>query len=333
MSVNITLAPSGFQGIMMDHIHEDTDILASQLEEAGYQANVEQSWEDAALFASGGPDLSTMSSLEAARLGAEREMNLTVFGKVAPLFKGMWVAKGGEYDPEMTGGAQATIDAVVENDATMAIGSWAGGEIPGYMTAFDSEFGHAFSQDDSDFDIVTADYAAIPQLVLQGEAAIGDASPIHGIARHLDDSGDPQHTEVFNCAAVLEEAGIGLPMLNSLVTNQSFVDEHREAVAAFTRAWHEGINWLFEAPMDRIMEDQETHFGQLAIENEAQAQYLVDWGVNMTLDNEYPIVYQDQELTDSFIEKDRGFINRVAERGVAPEDWEDYVTYEKISQT
>jgi hypothetical protein len=134
--VNITLAPDGFQGIVMDHIHSDTDILTSGLEDAGYQANVQQSWEAAALFAAGGPDFSTMSSLEAARLGVERELELVVIGKVAPLFKRMWVARVGEYDPEMTDGTQVTIDKIVEDDVAMGIGSWAGGEIPGYMTAF-----------------------------------------------------------------------------------------------------------------------------------------------------------------------------------------------------
>jgi hypothetical protein len=168
---------------------------------------------------------------------------------------------------------------------------------------------------------------------LQGDAAIGDASPVHGTSRHLDDAGESQHAQVFNCAAVLEDAEIGLPMLNSLVTTKEFIDENREAATAVLRAWHEGMNWLFEDPMGRIMGDQETHFEQLAIETEAQAQYLVDWGVNMTLENKYPLNYEDQELTDSFIKKDKGFINRVAELGVAPEDWEDHVSYEKLSQT
>ncbi|WP_324666099.1 hypothetical protein [Haloarcula sediminis] len=316
--VNITLAPSGFQGIMMDHIANDTNILADEMEAAGYQANVQRSWEGAPLFAAGGPDISTMSSLEAARIGAERDLDLAVFGRVAPLFKGMWVPRGGQYDPESTGGAQATIDAIAEDSATVGIGSWAGGEIPGYMAAFNTEFGYTFSQEQSDFNAITADYSAIPQLMLDGDLAIGDASPVHGIARHLDESGTPQHREVFNCAATLEANDIGIPLLNSLTTNQSFLEENEEAAAAFLRAWHEGMAWLFEDPMGRIMSDEEGHFEQLAVTTEAQAQYIADWGINMSLDNEYPIVYEDQELTDSFIEEDRGFINRVAELGVAP---------------
>jgi len=331
--VNITLAPSGFQGIMMDHITEDTDILANAMEAAGYQANVQRSWEGAALFAAGGPDISTMSSLEAARLGAERDVDLAVFGKAAPLFKGMWVARGGPYDPESTGSAQATIDSIVEDEATMGIGSWAGGEIPGHMAAFSSEFDTTFSQEQSDFDVVTADYAAIPQLILDGDLAIGDASPVHGVARNLDENGTPQHREVFNCAEILESNDIGIPLLNSLTTNQSFIEDNRGAAAAFLQAWHEGMAWLFEDPIGRIMMDEENHFEQLAISTESQAQYIVDWGINMEMDNEYPIVYQDQELDDSFISADRGFINRVAELGVAPESWEDNVVYEKLEQS
>jgi hypothetical protein len=331
--VNITLAPAGFQGIMMDYITDDTDVLASELSASGYTPNVQRSWEGAALFASGGPDISTMSSLEAARLGAEREIDLTVFARVAPMFKGMWVQRGGEYDPETTGSAQATMDKVVEDGAQVGIGSWAGGEIPAYMAGIESEFGHPFSQEASSFNVVTADYAAIPQLVDDGNLAIGDASPVHGVSRQLDEDGTPTLTQVFNGAALLEAAGIGIPQLNSLTTNTPFLEENRGAVEGYLRAWHRGMEWLFEAPMDRVLEDRERHFEQLAVETEAQAQYLVDWGVNMTLDNEYPYNYEDQELTDGFIEQDRGFIERTVELGVTPEGWDEYVTHETLSQS
>ena len=330
--VNITLPAWGFQGIMMDHIVDDTNILADKMESAGYKANVQKSWEGAALFASGGPDFSTMSSFAASRLGVERSQDLAVVARIAPLFMGWWAAKGGEYDPANTGSTQASMDALVENSATTAVGSWAGGDVPSYTITIDSQYGYTFTEEDNDFNTVTADYFAIPQLMMEGEVAAGGTSPIHGVSRHLDDNGDPQHVELFQCAQVLEDVGIGVPTLYSLTTTQEFVSNNRGAAQAYVQAWYEGMQWLNEDPMGRVMEDQSAHFQQLGVETEAQAQYLVDWGVNLSLDNEFPYNYADVELTDSAIEEDRNFLQTAAERGFIPENWSDRVEFVTIPQ-
>lgn len=329
--VNITLAPSGFQGIMMDYII-DEGILGDLMEQNGYTANVQRSWEGAALFASGGPDFSTMSSFEASRLGVERDQDLAVVARIAPLFMGWWTAKGSDYDPANTGSVQASFDALVDDGATTAVGSWAGGDVPGYTITIDSQYGYTFSEENNDFNTVTADYFAIPQLMMEGEVAAGGTSPVHGVSRHLDDNGDPQHVELFQCASGLQEAGIGVPPLNSLTTTQEFVENNRGAAEAYVQAWHQGMSWLNEDPMGRIMEDQSGHFQQLGVETEAQAQYLVDWGVNLSRENEYPYNYVDIELTDQAIEEDRNFLQTAAERGFIPENWSDKVEFVTIAQ-
>jgi hypothetical protein len=175
--VNITLAPTGWQGIVMDHIHNETNILADAMP-SGYAPNVQKSWEGAALFASGGPDFSTMSAFEASRLGVERGIDLAAVGKLAPLFMGWWTLKGSEFDPANSGSVQSSIDMLANQNAQVGIGSWAGGDVPGYTTVLDSVYGYTFREgSDNDFNTVTADYNAVPQLMIEGQLEAGGTSP------------------------------------------------------------------------------------------------------------------------------------------------------------
>jgi hypothetical protein len=324
--VNITLAPSGWQGIVMDHIHNDTNILSDAMP-SGYTANVQKSWEGAALFASGGPDFSTMSAFEASRLGVERGIDLAAVGKLAPLFMGWWTVKGSEFDPANSGGVQASIDMLANQNAQVGIGSWAGGDVPGYTTVLDAVYGYTFREgSENDFNTVTADYNAVPQLMLEGQLEAGGTSPIHGVARGLDDSGNPQHVELFQCASALVEEGIGIPPLNNLTCTQSFMDDNREAVVAYRDAWNEGLEWLFEDPVARIEEDEEEHLEQLGVNTMAQAEYLIEWGVNLNMDNEYPYVYQELDMGDEYLDNLNSVLETSASRGFIPGGWQDRVS-------
>lgn len=331
--ITIGMAPGGFQGIVANYILEESDILKEEMDERGYTATIQQSWEETALFAAGGPDTSMMSSLEAAILATERDLQLATFARIAPMHMGWWVARGGDYDPEVAGSDQASIDQIVEDGAQVGIGSWAGGHIPVDTLVLDEGYGYTFSEEGGDFNVVTADYVALPDLVLDGEIAICGTGPMWGVARNIDEDGDPRHVEVFNGAAKSEELGLGVPPFNNLVVTQDFIDEHRDAAEAYLHAWHRGMNWLYEDPMGRIMDNRETAFEELAIENETQAQYIVDWGVNLTLDNEYPYNYQDQEFTEERIESERNFIRRANDVGFVPDGWEERLTHHSIPQS
>lgn len=271
-------------------------------------------------------------SFEASRLGVERDLDLAVIARVAPLFMGWWAKKGGPFDPGMTGSEQVTFDKLVDDQATTAIGSRAGGDVPGYTISIDTLYGYHFGQETNDFKTVTTDYFAIPQLIMDGDVAAGGTSPVHGVARHLNEESNPKHVEFFQCAAGLKEAGIGVPPLNSLTTTQSFLEDNRGAAEAYVRAWHRGMQWLSEDPMGRIMADQEKHFQQLGVTSEAQVQYIVDWGVNLSLDNEYPYNYIDIELTEEAIEGDKNFLSTAAERGFIPSEWDQRVEFVTIPQ-
>lgn len=331
--VNMVMPGDGFQGVMMNYVLEE-EIMEEEMNERGYTMNLQESFEGAALFASGGPDFTTMSTFEAARLSSERDMDLASFGRVAPNFMGWWVQKGEELDPSNTGSAQNTIDQLASGSGKLGIGSWAGGHVPPDAMIMERIFGgYNFSENNSDFDVVTASYGAIPQLVVQGDLAAGSTSGVHGVARQLDESGEPMLTEVFSAANILEENGYGVPLLNSLTTNQSFMDENQEACTALLQAWERGMQWLNEDPMGRIMADEQKNLELIHVENETQAQWLIDWGINLSLDNEYPLNYADVAWTDDTVEKDQQFLSTALDAGFIPEGYQDRLTWKKLPGT
>ncbi|SFR64309.1 hypothetical protein [Halogeometricum limi] len=327
--VNITLAPDGFLGIIMDHIHKDTDILSDAMSEVGYTANVQTSWEDSALFASGGPDFSTMSSLEAALLATEREMDLSVIGRISPQYMGWMVDTGGDYDPDETGSVQASIDAIVEDDALVGIGAWNGGHVPSDTIALQEVFGYEFSQEGGDFRVTTADYIAIPQLINDGKLAAGSTSPEHGGAKFLA-GGKDEITELFWGTDVAKENGLGVPQLNSLITTQEFVEQHGDAAAAMQSALKEGVAWLFDDPKGIMTE--EAHIEQLGVNTAEEAEYIVDWGINLEYNLQTPMMFEDPSLTDSFIEADKTAIQQANDIGFVPDGWQDRITYTQVDE-
>jgi len=328
--VNMVMPGTGFQGMMMDHVLEE-GILEEEMSERGYTMNLQETFEGAALFASGGPDFTTMSTFEAARLSAERDLDLVSFGRLAPNFMGWWVEKGGELDPQNSGSTQNSIEQLATGSGQIGIGSWAGGHVPPDAMIVDRVYdGYAFGEGNSDFNVVTANYGAIPQLVLQGDLAAGSTSPVHGVARQLGDNGDPELTPLFNAAAILDENDYGVPLLNSLTTNQQFIDENEGACTALLQTWTRGMDWLFNNPMDKIKQSQEENLELLHLENTDQAQYLTDWGINMSLDNDYPIVYKDVAWEESTVEADKAFLSTAQDAGFIPDGYQDRLSWVQL---
>ncbi|WP_255152267.1 hypothetical protein [Halorarius halobius] len=329
-TVKISLAPSGFQGIVMDHIHSDTDILKNTLSEYGYSPEVKKSWEGSAMFAAGRPDFETMGSLEAARLAANRDLDLTVAANLAPNFVSWWTKKGSPYDPANTGSAKATVDKLAQEGDKFALGSWSTGDVPAYKILMGAEYGYDFGQDKSDFNIVTADLFAIPQLLVDEEIAVGTSSPIHGGAPFLAD--EPEIVPIWpSVGDKLAEVGFARPQLNGWLTTQEYYSNQPDAVKGLVQAWYKGLEWFFDNPKEIVVSNDQ-HLQQLGVETKKQAKYIVDWGINLEYGNKSPIIYNDIELTDEFISGDKKFLARAAEQGLIPSSWDEHLEYQKVPQ-
>ncbi|MFB6142760.1 MAG: hypothetical protein ABEJ30_05395 [Halorientalis sp.] len=323
----MVLSPFGFTGIIYDQMLNETDRLSSRMEDAGYTVEAKESWEGSALFAAGGPDFSDMSPLEAATLGSERDLKLTTNARMASFFTGWLVKHGGPYAPSTTGNVEASVKKIADQ-GKFAIGSWGGGDVHAYQLMMPERYGLQFGEDKSDFEVVTADYFALPGLVTDGKAAATSTAPHYGAAPMF--ASDPPKLEaLFYVSDALEQMGYGTSMLNSWVCTQEFADQNPKAVEALVGAWQETAKDFVSRPYELATQDK--YMEMLAAENEQQARWLIDWGVKNKYDYKTPVIYEDSTFDDDRIAKEKKFISASAEKGYITSDWNDYLTFRKVS--
>lgn len=324
--VRMVLSPFGFAGIIYDQMLNATDRLDNKMEEAGYTVEAKESWEGSALFAAGGPDFADMSPIEAATLGAERDLELATNARMTSFFIGVLIKNNGPYDPETTGGIASSVQSIA-NEGKFAIGGWGGGDVHAYQLVMPERYGLEFGEQNSDFTVVTADYFALPGLVNDGEAAATSTAPHYGAAPMFA-SDSPSLEALFYSSDLLQEMGFGPSMLNSWVCTQSFADENPEAVRALVGAWQETVEDFHDRPYE--LATNETYMEMLAVENESQAEWLIDWGVKNEYGYDTPVLYQDATLTEERIENERTFIGKSADLGNIPSDWDDHLTFRTV---
>ena len=326
-TVRMVLGPFGIAGIIYDQMLNATDRLSDRMEDAGYTVEAKESWEGSAVFASGGPDFTDMSPIEAATLASERNLNLATNARMTSFFTGWLVENGGPYDSDATGGLEASVQKIAE-EGKFAIGSWGGGDVHGYKVITPERFGPKFAQNESAFDIVTADYFALPNLVEDGEVAAVSTAPHYGAAPMF--ATDPPALEaLFYTSDMLSEMGYGTSMLNSWVCTQQYADENPSAVKALVGAWEETVQDFFSRPYE--LATKEKYMEMLAAENEKQAKWLVDWGIKNKYDYRTPVLYEDATLTDERIQKEKKFISASEKKGFIPSDWTDRLEFRTVT--
>lgn len=321
-TVSLTTVPVGLpQGIVVQH-WQDTDILANTFEARGYDLEFRQTFEDATLFAAGQSDLSNVSTIEAARLAVEQDMDLVVFGGVLSVVHGMYVATGSPYDPDEAGSVQAAVDRIVDDQAQVGIQSWASGNIPLQQRIFREVFGYEFTQEGGDFNVFTTDYGTMPQLIKDGELAMGSNTPIvAGIADLV--AGDIK--SLFYVRNVYAEQGWGNPPLNNLTTTREFYESEPGAVLACLNAWGQSTEWLHENA-DEIAGSQSGREA-LNMANEEQARYLLDLYVTLDGAIDYETIPRDPGFTADEIDKATTFLEGAEEVGQIPSGWQDGVEF------
>lgn len=327
--VNMTTHPFGITGIILDQMINVTDRLTSRLEAEGYTLNAKQAWENAALFAAGGPDLVDINGLEAAIIATERDLDLAVNAQIATNFPGWITRTGSEFDPEEVGGLETAAQNIAD-DGKVAIGSWGGGEIPPEQIVLKDQFGLNFFENDNDFETFTADFLTLPKLAANGEADAVSIAPHYGATKFFA-SEQPELTEVFWNVDQLEQMGYGRPMLNGWTCTQQFTDENPEAVAATVKAWHETVLDFHSRPME-IITSKDAYFQSIAAGNEQQAQWVVDFAVNTEYSLDNRVLFEQNTFTDDIIAGKEKYYNRAAELGVVSSDWQDRLEFRKVPQ-
>jgi hypothetical protein len=324
-TVNINFPAAGPWTVAMKQM-ESEGVLQQNLNDAGYEPDFQYTWEGSTLYAGGKMDIVHFSPLEAAVLGVERDIETTVVGRIATLYEGFFTRPDSPYDPAVAGGAQAAIDKLAEDNATMVVGSWAGGDIPGAQVAFD-QFGVTFTQDESPFEVVTASYPAIPKLVSEGEADIGLTSPADSGRWAMNGKITPiiQFPPYFN-----ENMGF-MPPLVDVATGTAFLDENPEAVSALVETWDEAMDWFFDIGPDVIETTEDAKaIGRDTVEG---GKYAVRWltqseGPRYAF--EEPKLYQNPYATDDWSQGQQDFLSTVNENGIIPDGWDDQLSFQNL---
>lgn len=282
-------------------------------------------FEDASLFAANQIQFTSMSFVEAARLGVEQDQHFVSYGDIEDVIQGIHVKTGGPYDPENTGSIQATFDKIVEDEALFAIDSWAAGSLPYVQIILEEQYGYTLAEDGGDFNVQTTGYGTMPQLLLRDEIAVGHyAGTSAGQAEFVNG----EITTLWWIATVMQnELGTAPPPLASLTGRQSFWEENPKAIHNNLQMWNEGLSW-FRDNADSFPEDPQMQEA-LNSENAEQAQWILDLVVKgengaggTPLLAETPV-----GLTQEDIDNKKKLIGQMEELGQVPSGWEDHITF------
>jgi hypothetical protein len=300
--------------------------LEENFEEAGYDPEINYSWGGATLFASGKMDIVHISPLELARLGPERDVNTACVGRVCGEFEGFWTRPGTAYDPDEAGSIQAAVENIIQDNAQLAHGSWAGGNIPPSKIFMD-QYGYEYVEG-GDFKIATANYTTIPRLLVEeGELDAALTSPMHGGGRYAMDE---EMVPIAQYPPWFQENYDFVPPLVNVVCKSDFLDENEDAARAMVQTWDTGMDWLYEQGTEAIQ--TEDHVSQLGCKTMEGAKYVIEYGlgndVPFAMDEEF--LFQNSFLTDDYIEGQEQFLSTVGERGLVGSNWEDYVEFAKL---
>ncbi len=321
-TVSIAGFPLDVDGIVYQYADEE-GLIADHLEGTGWDYEVQLIFDEIPQYVSNQIHISGFSELEAARIGVEQEIETAVIARRGNAYFGWMVKVGSKWDPENTGGVQQTLNMIAEEGANIGVGGWGLGHIPADQIAFQQGYDLEMSEEGGDFSVVTAEIPAIPQLVDEGDLAIGASSPTHGAAgRLLDDTLKP----LFWDHDKINELGLGLPPLAGVVTRQSFLDENEEVVRAVFEALNEGYDWFFESGLEEIPPDQGRR-EKLGVQNERQAEYAIEWQQHRDVKHRTEAIPRPKDITFTRdrINAARDFLGLVEEVGFIPSGWEDYV--------
>lgn len=321
-TVSIAGFPLDVDGIVYQYADEE-GLIADRLEGTGWDYEVQLIFDEIPQYVSNQIHISGFSELEAARIGVQEEIETAVIARRANAYFGWMVKVGSEWDPDNTGGVQQTLDMIAEEGANIGVGGWGLGHIPADQIAFGQGFGLEMSEEGGDFNVVTAEIPAIPQLIDDGDLAIGASSPTHGAAsRLLDDTLKP----LFWDHDKINELGLGLPPLAGVVCRQSFLDENEEIARAVFEGLNEGYDWFFESGLEEIPSNQDRR-DKLGVQNEAEAEYAIKWQQHQDVKHRTEAIPRPKDITFTRdrINAARDLLAQVEEVGFIPSGWEDYV--------
>lgn len=324
-SIAIASAPTPTTKLQANYLRERTGMFEGVFDELGYEADLTLTWDELSQFVGGQADLApSVGSVEAAQLASEQDQQLRAHAVTAPQHTALYVRQGSEYDPAEAGGMQAAVDALAES-GTIGIGGWGLGTIPAYRLVFNERFGYEFGEE-GDFDVVTAEFNTLAQLVADGDIDAGGSGPPYNLWSVRDDL-----TPVFwNQNQVAE---MGFPRrsiaIGNGVSRADYAEENADAIAAYFGLLRRANEYLRDN-IDSLAEESSTQ-DTLGVDSAEQARWVLEFRLRGEHSpNEVPASPVENGLTDEYIEQDRQALSRAAEMGAVPDDWADGFDYQPV---
>lgn len=338
--IRLVIPPLGYSMVGLGYIRDETNILANEMDSVGYDYDITVSWDDTTLFAAGQVDTCpTIGDIECAQIATERDMELTMHGLAATNYEGIYVRRGDELDPENTGSVEDTIRRVAEEDILFGNAGWNQGEVPAGQITFQDKYDLIYTQEGGDFNVTSADWFTLPELLVQGEVDMIVNAPPLGAAPQVVQDPSPIK-DILWYQPGLEDAGLDARTMNLGMwpTSPEFSEHHEDAMAAFMRAWVRGIEYVDDpANYDEIVSNDD-YVDALNANNAEEARVILEFGQQpgshqeTMPGNTTPIMLTDIEFTDDFIETDMEALQRVTGDpfNLVQPGWEELLEYKKL---
>lgn len=335
----IGMPPLGPSMLTLDRIDEQTDILQQEMDEVGYDYDFQITWEEIPLYAGGQVDMvPSLSDIEGSRIAAEREVETAFHGMFATNYEGLYVRKGSDWDPEVSGGIEETLQLLVDGEGIYGNAGWEQGSVIPAQLIFKSNYDIDYGPEASDFDVQSADWPALPKLLMDRELDVIENAPPLGPDSAEELAGDEEITDILWYQPYLEEIGLDARTANlgMFGTRQEYSDNNEEAIAAFMRAWQEGAQWISNPDnFDEIL-DNEENIDTLNAENREQAEIILEFSQDppshtSVEGNPEPVIMDEVEISDDFVDTEMEALSMAEELGSVPEGWDEYVEFRPIS--
>lgn len=326
--ITMTNFPINNPGAIWEYLDGGTNIFANEMESAGYSVSREASFEGPSLFYAEQADIATdLNTIEAARGSVNRDMDLAVLDRSQSTFLGLMTRAGSKWDPAESGGVAESLRLLLGDQGRIGIFGWGVGDVPAYQVAVSRVTDGLMQQDGGDFDVVTADPAAIPKLIDQGDLDAGASSPTHGAGGLMFEE---ELAPLMYPSDYFARQGWGEPSLENAVVRQDFLEEHRPACEAVVRAWDQGTTWFYENGVDEIP-GNDSYMEKLGTTDPEVAEYAVRWvlgeDVLWQYETDTPKLYNDVYLNQDYVDRNMQFLNTAEEINQVPSGWEERVSF------
>lgn len=309
----------------------DSGIADDHLNDVGYEVEVEFTFDGPPLITSGQADMASgdLSSFEASLIAQEHDLEFVSLSRVLSTYFSPTVAEGSDYAVGETGGPSETFQALADDDAQIGIGGWSAGNIPVTQMVTDRLYDLEFTRE-GDFNVVEVDYGAMPDLIKEGELAMGVMGILINPGPYMEGGLDV----LFFLTDLAREQGWGIPPLGEIVVERGAWEEHEEGFRAWNAAYRESMGELEENPIDLAIE----YDGGVGAEDEDVIETVIRFS-HGELTNDFgipepdipPVYIVDPSLTDEYIDETTTFLDEAASIGALPDNWNEFVTYEQTS--